>query len=261
MKRNHILFTVLAAVALAGMPLTAAAQETYLVDSADLVSHPEAVEDALAEVNAGHGIYAAVKTTDSLEGMRPSTYADQWYEANATDEDGIVLVVGMDTREYFILTSGSCIYAFTDAGLDFIEAQIVLDMSAGDYETAFLEFAGFCDDYLVQAEKGKPYDGDHMPKKPYNLGLSLLIALAVGAAAGGIGIAVLFANLKSVHQQRGAADYTKPNSFHLDVSRDLYLYKKVRRVEKSDNDDNKRSGSSTFTGSSGDSRGGSGGSF
>ncbi len=262
MKLKTILFTAMAAMTFAAVP--AAAHEAYLHDSADLVTQSdfENVDDALNETGAEHQIYIAVKTTDSLEGMSIANYADQWYETEADTENGIVLVVSADSHEYFILTSGSCIYSFTDAGLDYIEAQIVPDMSDGDYAEAFMEFAQLCDDFLMQAADGRPYDAANMPKEPFNVGKSLLIALVVGLVAGGIGLLVLFSNLKSVHQQSGAADYTKQGSFRIEHSHDMYLYKKVKRREKPDErNQSANRGSTTFTGSSGSSRGGSGGTF
>ncbi len=262
MKLKTILFAAMAAMTFAAFPVTA--HGTHLHDSADLVAQSDFqnVDDALAEAETDHHVYVAVKTTDSLEGMSIANYADQWYETEADIENGVVLVVSADSREYFILTSGSCIYSFTDAGLDYIEAQIVPDMSKGDYAGAFMEFARLCDDFLIQAADSTPYDAANMPKEPFNVGKSLLIALVVGLVAGGIGVLVLFSNLKSVHQQQGAADYTKQGSFQLEHSHDMYLYKKVKRREKPD--ENKQSanrGSTTFTGGSGSSRGGSGGTF
>lgn len=264
MKLKHLIFTGIAAMTFAAAPITASAHSAVFADTAGTVGTGswETIDDVLWDVHVEHDCDVMIKTTNDLEGMTIRNYADAYYEEwhGDKEEDGILLVVSMDTREYFILTSGSCIYSFTDAGLDYIEAQIVPDMSAGDYETAFLEFAELCDDFLVQAASGQPYDGNRMPKEPFNVGMSLLIALGVGLAAGGIGLLFLFGNLKSVRQQHGAADYTKPNSFRLENQRDLFLYRKVRREEKEDDDDNKR-GSSTFTGGSGDTRGGSGGTF
>lgn len=262
MKLKTLILTAMAAVCSIA-PITASAHSAVFADTAGTVETGdwEPIDDALWDVHVEHDCDVMIKTTDDLEGMSVKNYADAYYEEwhDDKEEDGILLVVSMDTREYFILTSGSCIYSFTDAGLDYIEARIVPDMSDGDYKAAFLEFAELCDDFLVQAASGRPYDGSHMPKEPFNVGLSLLIAIGVGLAAGGIGLLILFGNLKSVHQQHGAADYTVPNSFRLNTQRDIFLYRKVRREEKPD-DDEKR-GSSTFTGGSGDTRGGSGGTF
>ncbi len=245
--------------------LPAAAHSSLLADSASVVSQEEysKIDDALWEVHTAHDCMVTIKTTETFEGQSAASYADAWY-ANENQyspdyDNGIALVVGIEEQEYFILTTGSCISAFTDVGLDYIEEQIVPDMSAGNYEDAFITFAHLCDDYLTQAETGKPYDVNNMPKEPFNFAMSLLIALVVGLVAGGIVVLILFLNLKSVHKQSGAADYQKQGSFHLETKRDIYLYRKVEREEKPDND--KDGGSTTFSGNSGKTRGGSGGSF
>ncbi len=265
MKLKSLILTGLAVLTLAAAPLQVSAYHSVLADDANLLdtSAAEKVDDALADAAQGHECDVMIHTTKDTGNYSVRDYADLYYEEyhNDMEEDGIILVVDITTREYYILTSGLCIRAFTDMGLDYIESEIVPDMQENDFETAFVEFAGFCDDYLKQAEAGKPYDGDHMPKKPYNVGLSLLISLLVGSASGGVGIAGLFANLKSVKKQEGAADYTKANSFKVETSSDVFLYKNVTRMEKEDDSTRGAGGSSTFTGPSGSTRGGSGGSF
>ncbi len=262
MKLRTMIFTAIAACTFALTPLTAVANQVLLDDTAQLVQKEEPweeIDDALWATVIEHDVDLWIHTTNTLNGMDIVDYTDQWYETQSSRDDGIVLVVCAESRDYFIMTSGSCISAFTDAGLDYIEAQIVPDLSDGDYTEAFLTFAELCDDFLTQAETGKPYDINNMPKEPFNAGRSLLIALIVGLVAGGIGVLILFLNLKSVHRQSGAADYRKPGSFQLETKRDIYLYRKVEREEKPDND--KNGGSSTFKGNSGETRGGSGGSF
>ena len=260
--KNLIICGFAALFALA--PLSTSAHSAVLVDNAGLVSSSdfEEVDDVLWDTSVEHDVDIWVHTTKSLNNMSISNYADQWYDDCAAREDGIVLVVCTSPRQYYIMTSGSCIYAFTDAGLDYIEAQIVPKMSKGNYADAFITFAELCDDYMVQAEKGKPYDENKMPKKPYNLLLSLLIAIGAGSVFGGIGVVRQFSLLKSVHKKQGAADYKKPDSFQLDSHRDIYLYRKVERKEKPRDDTNRSAGGSTTrTGSSGQTCGGSGGTF
>ncbi len=260
MKLKNLIITGFAAL-FTLVPFTVSAHEAALVDHAKLVSESDfsKIDEALWDTIVEHDVDVWIHTTESLNNLSIFNYTDQWYETYSSRNDGIVLVVCPTTRDSYIMTSGSCIYSFTDAGLDYIESQINPKMSKGDYAGAFITFAELCDDFMVQSAKGSPYDGSNMPKEPYNVGLSLLIALGVGLAVGGIGIFFLFSNLKSVHQQHGAADYKKPNSFHLDMHRDLFLYRKVSRKEKPQ--ENQNGGSTTQTGSSGQTRGGSGSKF
>ncbi len=259
MKLKTLLLTGLAAVTFALAPLTAFGHSSMLADSAQLVQGDfNQIDDALWESVSTYDVDVWIHTTDTLDGMKLEDYSDKWCDRFSTHEDVIGLVVCTQPRSYQILTQGSCITAFTDAGLDYMEDRIVPYMSAGDYDTAFMTYAELCNDYLEQAATGRPYDTGNLPKEPFNVGVSLLIALGVGLAAGGIGVLILFSNLKSVHQQSGAADYRKPGSFQLETRRDMYLYKKVKREAKPQDNGG---GSTTRTSDSGKTRGGSSGTF
>lgn len=60
--------------------------------------------------------------------------------------------------------------------------------------------------------------------------MDFLISLIIGLAVGGITLLVLFRQLKTVVQQRAAADYVDPNSLKLSQQQDLFLYKKTDRA-------------------------------
>lgn len=259
MKLKQLLFAVLAAVVFALTPCTAFAHSSMIGDWAGLVQDKYSkIDDVLWESVTTYDVDVWIHTADTLDGMTLEDYSDKWCDSFSTREDVVGLVVCTNPRSYQIITQGDCIRVFTDAGLDYMEEQIVPYMSAGDYDTAFLTYAELCNDYLEQAATGKPYDTGNLPKGKFNVGMSLLIALGVGAAAGGIGVLMLFSNLKSVHRQSGAADYRKRGSFQLETKRDMYLYKKVKREAKPQDNGG---GSTTRTSDSGQTRGGSSGTF
>ena len=88
-------------------------------------------------------------------------YADDYYDYNGygagADNDGILLLLSMEDRDWWISTTGYGIDAFTDYGIDVIGDEIVPDLSNGDYYSAFTEFIDLTDDFLAEAEKGNPY--------------------------------------------------------------------------------------------------------
>ena len=58
---------------------------------------------------------------------------------------------------------------------------------------------------------------------------TLLISLLVGLVIGGVVLGILWKQLKTVVKNNAAADYIRKNSFRLTQQQDVYLYKKLDR--------------------------------
>ena len=246
------------------LPVQAAGNGERLIDSAGLLEVEEAQElsDTLDEISERQNMDVVVLTVDSLNGYTATEYADDYYDYNGygygEDRDGILLLVSMGERKWAISTRGYGITAFTDAGNDYMEEQIVGHLSDGDFYQAFMTYAEECDDFIEEARNGNPYDVGHMPKKPVNI---LWIILSM---CGGFLVAFLIAlwkksRLKSIIQQRDAGEYIEPGSMNLtsDVDRFINRITTTRKIET----ENRSGGSGTHTSSSGASHGGSSGSF
>ena len=82
----------------------------------------------------------AVVTVDSLEGKTSQDYADDFYDYNGygygKDDDGILLLISMEDRDYAITTYGFGITAFTDAGLQYVVNDFKPALSGGRYGNA-----------------------------------------------------------------------------------------------------------------------------
>ena len=63
----------------------------------------------------------------------------------------------------------------------------------------------------------------------------ILISLAVGFVIGLIVALILKAQLKSVYRQNRADDYVRPESMHVNLHRDIFLYRNVTRVKRENN--------------------------
>lgn len=163
-------------------------------------------------------------------------YADDFYDEYGygfgEEKDGILFLISMEERDWYMSTSGFGITAFTDAGLEYLSDMIVSDLSEGDYAWAFTTFAEMCDDYITQAKTGEPYDVDHLPKDPLVLLVFLVFALVAGFVIALIATGIMRLKLKSVYSQTEADSYAKKGSLKLTTKNDLYLYKKVDRREK-----------------------------
>lgn len=239
-----------------------------LVDEADLLFDWEEEEllAKLNEISKRQQVDVAVVTVNTLMGKTPQEYADDYYDYNGfgfgENNDGILLLVNMGERDWYISTTGYGIHAITDAGRDYISEKFLSDLSDGNYADAFDTYAILCDEFVTQAKTGEPYDYGNMPKGKVNP-LWIPGSAAGGALAGQIPISKMKRKLKSVGKQKSATRYFNRDSLNFAASNDNFLYSNVKRVyiEPSESRSGGGGGSSTHFGSSGSSHGGGGGKF
>lgn len=265
------LFAILTLSAIFMFPAFAAGDMPRLMDMADLLSDDEEsdLSSLLDEISKRQQVDIVVVTVDSMEGASAVVYADDYYDYNGygygDERDGILLLISMDERDWHISTHGFAITALTDAGQEYISEIFLNDLSMGDYAAAFTRFAGLCDDFITQARTGEPYDTDHLPNEPFEPLLSLVTAFAIAFIIALISTGIMKGQLKTVRSQTAADNYTKQDSMKLTKKSDLFLYKKVDRLEKTESSSSSSSsssgGSQTHTSSSGATHGGSGGKF
>lgn len=238
-------------------------QRPRLVDEADLLSDGEEAEllAKLDEISERQEFDVAVVTVNSLNGSTPEAFADDFYDYNGygmgADDDGVLLLLSMEERDWHMTTHAFGITAFTDAGIEFMSDRFVPQLSEGYYADAFTMFADFCDDFVTQAKTGEPYDWDNLPDE--HMGFILIpILLVIGFILALIPMLVMKSGMKSVKQQSAAADYLVKGSRNLRVERDRYLYRNVTRTAKPKENSG---GSTVHRSSSGRSHGGGGGKF
>ncbi|MGN0463190.1 MAG: TPM domain-containing protein [Acutalibacteraceae bacterium] len=274
MKIKKSILTVLLALIIcltAVIPSFAAGSMPRLVDNADLLTDSEesALLTKLDEISERQQADIVVVTVNTLDGKTPMDYADDFYDYNGygfgENKDGVLLLISMEDRDWWMSTTGYGITAVTDAGIEYISEKFLSDLSEGDYEAAFTTYAELCDDFFTQAKTGEPYDTGHMPKEPFNLAWNLFVALAIGIALAAIITNRMKSKLKTVKYQPAANNYVKANSMNVTESRDMFLYTHVDRREKpqetSSSGGSTTRGSTTHTSSSGSTHGGGGGKF
>ncbi len=258
-----LLLTLLLTLSLA--PFTHALTPTRLVDNADLLdeSEEEALSALLDEISLRQTLDVVIVTVSDTGSKSPMAFADDFFDTHGygfgEDADGVLLLISMRERDYWISTCGYGITAFTDAGIDYIGEQMLPDLSDGDYATAFEAFATLCDDFITQAKNGEAYDEGHLPRAPFDFGISLVIALLVGFGLAFIITGSMKSKLKTVRARAGANTYVKKDSLQITVARDIYLYRILNRVPRPK--EASGGGSSVHTSSSGRSHGGGGGKF
>lgn len=234
-----------------------------LMDTADLLSDTEEEKllKALDKVSQRQKLELAIITIDTLEGSDIVSVADELYEycqfGYGANKDGVLLLISMEDRDWYMSTCGYGITAFTDAGIQYIGRQMKSDLSGGNYAAAFQSFIQNCDEFITQARTDRPFDKSNLPREPMSA-IWIPISLIAGIAIAVIAVGGMKAELKTVRFQPEAKNYIKDGSIQITRSRDLFLYRTVSRTERAKDKD---SGSSTHTSSSGTTHGGGGGKF
>ena len=238
-------------------------EKPLLKDEIGCLSETEAqqVTAKLEEVSNKLDFDVVIVTTDNLDGKSITAYADDYFDyggyGRGTNRDGCVLVVYFngDYTERWISTSGYGITALTDYGIQYIGTRVAPLMDEGNFFDAFIDYAGLCDELVVQARAGTPLDSAQNTQKGDNTVLRIVIAVIVGLIAGIIAMAVIKGKYKPVKLKANAQDYLVEGSLHLTGSYDNYRTSSVTRTPISNNSSG---GSSTHTSSSGRSHGGGG---
>ena len=186
MKKKIIPLFLAAAVSVSGVlpigavqPVTVLAESGHparLVDNAGLLDEDEALEleSKLDEISQEYDCDVVILTEETINGAEPMDYADDYfdYEGYGMGEDnsGILFLITMSERKWWISTHGEAIYDFTDAGQEYIAEQFQSDLSDGYYYDSFTTFADLCQEFIVQAQTGEPFDKGNLRKNPYHPG-------------------------------------------------------------------------------------------
>ncbi len=254
MKRS--LFALLAAVILMVLPVVdtfgATSSKGRVLDFAGLYSQSESSELAgkLKELSTKLDMDAVIIAVDDEYESYKQKYGDGYLNYVADDlldesgysNDNICLIINKHDNGYAISYEGAGIKTFNKHVYE-IEDAVVPKLSSANWTGAVDAFADKVSS--IFDESGK-----------FKFGQSGIIAVVAGLIAGLIRSGSLKSQLKSVASKSEANNYIKPGSFKLNVSRDIFLYRKVttRQVRK----DN---GPETHKSASGDTHGGTHGTF
>lgn len=314
-KRFSLLLCLLLVFALSApvfaLSRTGAAADSYVglsvshelvVDEDDLLTAEE--EEILREnarrISEAHDCEVIILTVFSLDGLDAQSYAENYFYdhgyGTGEDRNGILLLVSLESRDYWECTSGKAIDAFTDFGLLFLENRFLSKLSRGAYYDAFLSYQNTCEEMLsyydgtlsdtaresleqaynqfAKEENPEGYQEEYensgtRSRKPTSFTTITILSLVAGLVLSMIPMSVLKGKVQNVHRQSSAANYVRPDSMRLNINRDIYLYTNVtsRRIETQSRSSSGfggglgGGGSSTHSHSSGSSFGGHGGKF
>jgi len=216
----------------------------------------------LDEISEYHRFDTVVAVVEYIDLRSPRVYAADFYEERGFSADGIILLIATERRDFAFVTTGFGLYAFTDAGQEYLEKLFLPHLQRDDYYEAFMTFADSVDDFMTRADDGRPYDRGNIPLtssektryRLYTIGGSLVLALIVAFLVTG----TWKYQLKSVRPQNLASAYIREGSMVLTGKSDIFLYRNVTRVARASESSSsgsrgsfKSSSGSSFSGRSG----------
>ena len=148
-------------------------------------------------------------------------------------------------------TTGEAIDALSDQDIDELYDCVYDDFKAGNYYLGFRA-------YLDNLENEFNHYKQSLQPKDTNYGKVGAISLAIGAGAGGVGLAAMRSGMNTAKPQVGAKSYLANNSFALPVNRNTFLYTRTSRTRIQTPSSRGGGSGSTHVGSSGRTHGGGG---
>ena len=220
-----------------------------------------------------------IVAVNSTGGRDIVEYADELYDTSGYLQDGVLFMLDMYNREWYVSTAGRGMDALSDYVIDCIMEEVLYPLSSGDYYDAFQTFILECKGCVESYDSGGyvpdsddyyeyeySYDDGYTYKKqgvspawiPGSLGIGLLSAF--------LATSKMKSEMSNVRSQQNANGYTKKGSLNLTEQQDVFLYHTVSRVPKPKDDDRDMHGGGNFGGGihmsgGGVSHGGHGGRF
>lgn len=256
----------------------AAADLPMVVDNANLLTKEErdSLESKAQALRTEYEMDIVILTVDSLDGKNAQDYADDYFDENGygygAEYSGILFLLAMAEREWYISTCGDAIYAVTDYSIQQLGETAVWYLSEGNYYDGFDAYLDALPSYLKAYQAGSPvdsyadyfgddYHGERETVVYYEQEYepSIFLSLVIGIIAAAVVILIMRASMNTKRQQRSASNYTKAGSYHLRTHQDMFLYSNVSKVRRQQNNGGSHGGGSSVHRSSGGRRHGGGG--
>lgn len=203
-------------------------------------------------------------------------YADDFYDYNyfgLTDTyDGVLILIDMDNREFYISTTGKAILMYNDYRINSILDDMTPYMKSGDYSKAFSiaieSISNFANNGIPNGNKSSYIDSNgnyvYVEHKEFPLTTIIIISIIVATI-----ILIIFINKnKLVKKQYTASSYIDENKKEIKNLGNIFLTTHTSRIRintdsggGSSSGSSHSGGSSTHSSSSGTSHGGGGRSF
>ena len=259
MKRIFSCLLIILIMSSVVLSVNAEFQNPSIVDEAGYLMQSElsSLSKDLDKVREKYNFEVAIYTESDMTSSTAEASADDIYDYKGygagENDDGILLYICADTREYHFTTHGKGLEYFNSNGLAYLESEVLPYLSENDYYEAFEEYIETTDELLQMAKDGKPYNEKQYSMK-YLFGVIIVCLIAPLLIAFWM-MQKKLKKMKTAVENDYAANYMKQGSLKINTSKDLFLYSRITKTEKP------KSNSGTHTSSSGRTHGGRGGSF
>lgn len=258
MKRKLLsLFLALSLMLLLAAGVSASETYANVMDTAGLLTGEEArnLETQAAAASHSHGVGIYIVTVPDYRELDSSgVYEAAYglYHANSLGEgeerDGILLLLSMEDRDFATFCYGKkAENAFSDYALQQMEEEFLDNFRENDWYGGFSDYLRCCDDFLTQAEAGKPVRESPGPRILIFCGIALVIA--------GIVCVVLVLQMKSVARKTTAGAYAV-GGLHLTGHYDRFTHRTETRRKIQTNNGSSSGGGSSHSGGGGHGRSG-----
>lgn len=249
-RRFALLILVIALLSCIALP-TSAARLNYVTDQTGLLTQTElaTLETKAADISSRYGIGVYIIVVNDYHNY--SQYPDIYDAAvdiytrydlgGGSDRAGALLFLSMSERDYVLdFNTDRARYAFTEAGQDRLESQMLSYFRNDDFYNGFQSYLDNCDYFLQQAANGTPVgEGETADYERSSGGFSAL-ALLPGIIVSTITGTALSAPMRSTGLKRDANQYAVSGSLQLHHRSDMFLHRSVTRTPRAVN--NNRSG-------------------
>lgn len=198
----------------------------------------EALVDHLQAISDKHDFDVVVVTTASTGGRSAEEFAADWFEAyefGRGKNDGCILLLATDDRDFGFAALGYGNTAFTNYGQDYFGNFYLPYLKQDRYFEAFMSYGDGVDEFLRMAKAGTPYDkgnipGEEEPEPTSKRGIFGAISVAISALIAKITTGSWKSQLKGVRSERGARKYVRQGSLNLTEQKDVFLYRNLNSI-------------------------------
>ena len=259
-----------------------------IIDEAKLLTEGErnTLSQKISKIAVEYNYDIVIVTTNSVGDKSPMAYADDFYNYNnygyGEGKDGMLFLISMTDRDWWISTHGYGIQVFTDYRLKQMEDKIIPHLSNGNYYNAFDAFLNLSENHLMDAKakkladvpltgKSQDYFANNYAGNQVDIPLKdkkqgYLLSMLAGLIVALIVVSCQKAGMKSVLPAINATSYLSSENLDMNRCSDIFLYVNVVMHETSNSSSKSSFGSSsgvstTHRSSSGSTHGGRGGKF
>lgn len=211
------------------IPLLAAADGFHVHDDASLLSDNEVaqLETLASQLSDELDCDIVILTVDSIGSKSVVAFADDYYDDNGYAENGILLMLSMQEREWYISTCGDLAYELSSRDEDAL-LEVGLDyFSDGKYYEGFDQVLRELPYHVTEASQERSEDLTGL-----DILLFMLPCAVIGAVVAGVVLLIMRSGMNTKHKQSGAAEYIKQGSYRLKLHRDMFLYSQITKTPR-----------------------------